>query len=69
MKLRVLAVVTFGALLLSGSATAQQAGKVHRVGHLQIAPREAQVPSSRDIGIATGSLDALRGIDEALADW
>lgn len=44
MKLRALAVVTFGALLLSGSATAQQAGKVHRVGHLQIAPREAQVP-------------------------
>ena len=44
MKLRALAVVTFGALLLSVSATAQQAGKVHRVGYLQIAPREAQVP-------------------------
>lgn len=43
MKLRALAVVTFGVLLLSGPATAQQAGTVHRVGYLQIAPRDARV--------------------------
>ena len=43
MKLRALVVVTFVALLSLGSATAQQAGKVPRVGYLQIAPREAQV--------------------------
>jgi putative tryptophan/tyrosine transport system substrate-binding protein len=43
MKLRALVVVTFGALLSLGSATAQQAGKIPRVGYLQIAPREAQV--------------------------
>lgn len=34
--------MTFGLLLSLGSATAQQAGKVHRVGYLQIAPREVQ---------------------------
>lgn len=43
MKLRALAVVTLGILLPLCSATAQQAAKVHRVGYLQIAPREAQV--------------------------
>ena len=43
MKLRALAVVIFGILLSLGSATAQQAGKVHRLGYLQISPREAQV--------------------------
>jgi putative ABC transport system substrate-binding protein len=40
---RALAIVAIGALLAFGSATAQQAGKVHRIGYLQIAPREAQV--------------------------
>ena len=46
MKLRTLAVLTLGILLLLGSASAQQSGrqsgKVHRIGYLQIAPREAQ---------------------------
>lgn len=32
---------------------------------IRINPREPEVPSSRDIGIATGSLQALRGIDGA----
>lgn len=47
----------------------------HRVSHelggciIRINPRESQVPSSRDIGIAAGSLDALRGVDLALEDW
>src|SRR4051812_26836011 len=43
MKLRALAVVTAGVILSLGSATAQQVGEVHRIGYLQIAPREAQV--------------------------
>jgi NAD-dependent SIR2 family protein deacetylase len=30
---------------------------------IRMNPRESQVPSSRDIGFATGSLEALRGID------
>ena len=34
-----------------------------------INPRESQVPSSRDIGFSTGSLEALRGIDLALENW
>lgn len=33
---------------------------------VRINPREAQVPSSRDVGIATGSLEALQSIDAAL---
>lgn len=33
---------------------------------IRINPRESQVPSSRDIGFATGSLEALRGIDLAI---
>lgn len=33
---------------------------------IRINPRELQVPSSRDIGIASGSLEALRGIDAIL---
>ncbi|WP_341909420.1 Sir2 family NAD-dependent protein deacetylase [Polaromonas sp. YR568] len=47
----------------------------HRISHeldgciIRINPREWQVPSSRDIGIAEGSLDALRGIDLVLEDW
>ena len=32
----------------------------------RINPRACQVPCSRDIGIATGSLAALQGIDAAL---
>lgn len=43
MKVRALAIVTAGALFSFGSATAQQAGQVHRIGYLQIAPRETQV--------------------------
>jgi putative ABC transport system substrate-binding protein len=43
MNLRALAVVTFGVLLSLDSVTAQQAGRVYRIGYLQIAPREAQV--------------------------
>lgn len=35
---------------------------------IRINPREWQVPSSRDIGFATGSLEALRGIDLAIED-
>jgi len=35
---------------------------------IRINPRESQVPGSRDIGFATGSLDALRGIDVAMED-
>ena len=42
MRLRTLTFVTFGILLSFGTATAQQTGKVHRVGYLQIAPRDAQ---------------------------
>ena len=33
---------------------------------IRINPRESQVPSSRDIGFATGSVEALRGIDLAM---
>lgn len=33
---------------------------------IRINPRESQVPSSRDVGIATGSLEALIGIDLAI---
>lgn len=46
----------------------------HRVSHeygarlIRINPRESQVPSSRDVGFATGSLEALRGIDLAIED-
>ena len=36
---------------------------------IRINPREWQVPSSRDIGFATGSLEALRGIDFAMEHW
>jgi putative ABC transport system substrate-binding protein len=43
MKLRALAIVTLGITLSLGTATAQQPGKVYRIGYLQIAPREAQV--------------------------
>ena len=41
----------------------------HRIAHemgariIRINPTESRVPSSMDIGIATGSLEALRGID------
>jgi NAD-dependent SIR2 family protein deacetylase len=35
---------------------------------IRINPREPQVPSSRDVGIATGSLESLRGIDLAIED-
>jgi NAD-dependent SIR2 family protein deacetylase len=35
---------------------------------IRINPREPQVPSSRDVGIATGSHEALRGIDLAIED-
>lgn len=35
---------------------------------IRINPRESQVPSSGDIGFATGSLEALRGIDLAMED-
>lgn len=44
----------------------------HHVSHkydgriIRINPRESQVPSSRDVGIATGSLEALVGIDALL---
>jgi NAD-dependent SIR2 family protein deacetylase len=34
---------------------------------VRINPRESQVPSSKDVGIPTGTLEALRGIDTALA--
>ena len=43
MNLRALAVVILGLLLSLGSAAAQQAAKVHRIGYLQIAPRATQV--------------------------
>jgi NAD-dependent SIR2 family protein deacetylase len=33
---------------------------------IRINPRESQVPSSGDVGIALGSLEALQGIDDAL---
>ena len=36
---------------------------------IRINPRESQVPSSRDIGFATGSLEALQGIDLAMENW
>ena len=42
MRLRSLAVVAFSVLATLGSATAQQAEKVYRVGYLQISPRSAQ---------------------------
>ena len=41
----------------------------HRISHefggiiIRINPSESQVPSSMDIGLATGALEALRGID------
>lgn len=35
---------------------------------IRINPREPQVPSSLDIGLAIGSLAALQGIDAALGD-
>jgi NAD-dependent SIR2 family protein deacetylase len=35
---------------------------------IRINPREPQVPSSMDVGIAAGSLEALSGIDQALTD-
>ncbi|MDP1740970.1 Sir2 family NAD-dependent protein deacetylase [Polaromonas sp.] len=44
----------------------------HRISHefdgciIRINPREPQVPSSRDIGIGTGSQEALHGIDTLL---
>ena len=47
----------------------------HQVSHaldgciIRINPREPQVPSSRDIGIAAGALDALRDLDSALEGW
>lgn len=46
----------------------------HRISHefsgriIRINPRESKVPSSRDIGFATGSLETLRGIDLAIED-
>ena len=43
MRLRSLAVVAFSVLVPLGPAIAQQAGKVYRVGYLQISPRNAQV--------------------------
>jgi hypothetical protein len=33
---------------------------------IRINPRESQVPSSMDVGLAIGSLDALRRIDLAM---
>lgn len=42
----------------------------HRISHefggiiIRINPGESKVPSSMDVGIATGALEALRGIDE-----
>lgn len=33
---------------------------------IRVNPREPQVPSSRDVGIATGSLEALMAIDKAI---
>jgi NAD-dependent SIR2 family protein deacetylase len=38
----------------------------HGAPIIRINPHESQVPSSRDIGFATGSLEALRGIDLAM---
>ena len=35
---------------------------------IRINPRESQVPSSMDIGLATGSLEALRGIELVIED-
>ena len=35
---------------------------------IRINPREPQVPSSMDVGLALGSLDALRDIDLAMED-
>lgn len=43
MILRTLAVVFLTVVVSVGFATAQQPGKAHRIGYLQIAPREAQV--------------------------
>jgi putative ABC transport system substrate-binding protein len=43
MRLRSLAAIAFGVLVSLGPAAAQQAGKVYRVGYLQISPRNAQV--------------------------
>ncbi len=46
----------------------------HRISHsygtriIRINPREHQVPSSMDVGIAIGSLEALLRIDQALTD-
>jgi hypothetical protein len=36
---------------------------------IRINPREPQVPSSVDVGLALGSLDALRSIDLAMEDF
>ena len=43
---------------------------IHEYGAclIRINPRESQVPSSGDIGFATGALDALQGIDLAMKD-
>ena len=43
MKFSTLAVLAFGITLPLGPATAQQAGKVHRIGYLQTAPRNVQL--------------------------
>ena len=43
MKFSTLAVLVFGIVLPLGPATAQQAGKVHRIGYLQTAPRNVQL--------------------------
>jgi len=42
MRLRALALLALAILLPIGLAAAQQSGKVHRIGYLQIAPREVQ---------------------------
>lgn len=46
----------------------------HRIGRefgariIRINPRESEVPNTRDVSFATGALEALRGIDQALCD-
>ena len=60
-----IAVVEMGA----GTAIPSVRHFSHRLSHehgariIRINPREPQVPSSLDVGIATGALEALRGID------
>ena len=46
----------------------QRIGRDHGARLIRINPREPQVPSSLDIGLAAGSLDALQAIDAAIGN-